>query len=177
MSERNDFSPELTEFEASLSSLNPAASRIDQDLLMFRLGQDSVNGRRRWHLVWPAAALAFAVLSGALGTQLAARDAVRVVYVERASSPVVEERPSPKYATAPASTDRPRVHNRRAPAEIAALDWSGIGRQGLRPIDLKRTEPRWEISSPIPLPQSPRHASPPALRVGDRQGWRDWIED
>lgn len=170
MSELDDFAPELTEFEASLSRLRPAAGRLDRDRLMFRMGQESAR-RRPLRLIWPAAAAVLALASAALGFQLAGRRSPQVVYVEREpAAVVVNDHPRP------IARPTQQAPTTSIPSALAALELRLAGAERLRAGDLKRSAlpafPAPAVSRAVP-PLAER----PALRVGDRQRWREWLDE
>ncbi len=161
MPEFENLPPELTGFEASLSRLTPAASRIDRDRLMFRLGQESRRGGRL-KMLWPAATVALAILSGGLGFRLAADDGPGIVYVE-------PEIPASE-AQAPRTWYSP---------ELAALNVRLMTAPELRIRSFTETAKQSAAQGKESL--SPRNSVParmaPRLRIGDRHTWREWLED
>lgn len=205
MSEFHDLPPELSEFEAALSRLAPA-TRIDRDRLMYRLGQESaLHGRRRqwgwpdgsrrqWH--WPAIAAVLAVACGALGLRLALDrqpggasvaqqqpDATATAETDKDPDETLTPLPTP--ATSPQRTEpgRTRIGGaRRGNDELAMLDEllaeleSRRGGDGIRfgetpPGPVGEASPVSNDAMPSPL------LEPRPLRIGDREGWRAWLDD
>jgi hypothetical protein len=89
----DDFPPDLKAFEAALSGLIPAASRLDRDRLMYQAGAASaapatnhpaIRSSRHPMRLWPAATAALLVVALGLGTFVALREPhERIVYVDR----------------------------------------------------------------------------------------------
>jgi hypothetical protein len=71
--------PELNAIAASLRSLEPAPSRIDRDLVMFRAGQASVRPSRWRRRAWSAVAASLALVAVGEGVLLAHRPSPQVV--------------------------------------------------------------------------------------------------
>jgi hypothetical protein len=71
--------PELNAIEAALGSLEPARSRIDRDLVMFRAGQASVRPSRWGRRAWNAIAASLALVALGEGVLLARRPPSRIV--------------------------------------------------------------------------------------------------
>ena len=93
---QNPNDPELNAIAASLGSLEPARSRIDRDLVMFRAGQASVRPSR-WHRgAWNVIAASLALVALGEGVLLAHRPPPQIV-----KEVVVVREPAP--ARAPAS--------------------------------------------------------------------------
>ncbi len=91
---QNPIDPELNAIAASLGSLEPARSRIDRDLVMFRAGQASVRPSRGRRRAWNAIAASLALVALGEGVWLAHRPPPRivkevVVVREPAPAPVV----------------------------------------------------------------------------------------
>jgi hypothetical protein len=74
--------PEITEVEALLQGLKPAAGGLDRDRILFRAGRASARGPGR--VAWPVLSAVLGLATVALAVALAARPAPpeRVVYVE-----------------------------------------------------------------------------------------------
>ncbi len=91
---QNPNDPELNAIAASLGSLEPARSRIDRDLVMFRAGQASVRPSRLRRRAWNAIAASLALVALGEGVLLAHRPPPQivkevVVVREPAPAPVV----------------------------------------------------------------------------------------
>ena len=71
--------PELNAIAASLGSLEPARSRIDRDLVMFRAGQASVRPSPWRRGAWNAIAASLALVALGEGVLLAHRPSPQVV--------------------------------------------------------------------------------------------------
>jgi hypothetical protein len=71
--------PELNAIAASLGSLEPARSRIDRDLVMFRAGQASVRPSRWRRRAWNVIAASLALLALGEGVLLAHRPPPQIV--------------------------------------------------------------------------------------------------
>lgn len=177
MSEFEDASPELSGFEASLARLLPAASRIDRDRLMFRLGQQSPLTSRRSR-VWPAATLLLAVVTGSLGWRALTDDRPRVVYIERTKPAAEPALPRPASPAGPADEQRwsPDPLYRAQLAELRRLQFDSPQlRLGGFLLSTARLATGAEESAPPPdrVPAT----APPTLRLGDRQLWHQWLEE
>jgi hypothetical protein len=91
---QNPNDPDLNAIAASLRSLEPARSRIDRDLVMFRAGQASVRPSRWRRRAWNAIAASLALIALGEGVLLAHRPPPQivkevVVVREPAPAPVV----------------------------------------------------------------------------------------
>ena len=91
---QNPNDPELNAIAASLGSLEPARSRIDRDLVMFRAGQASVRPSRLRRRAWNVIAASLALVALGEGVLLAHRPPPQivkevVVVREPAPAPVV----------------------------------------------------------------------------------------
>jgi hypothetical protein len=91
---QNPNDPELNAIAASLGSLEPARSRIDRDLVMFRAGQASVQPSRLHRRAWNVIAASLALVALGEGVLLAHRPPPQiikemVVVREPAPAPVV----------------------------------------------------------------------------------------
>jgi len=91
---QNPIDPELNAIAASLGSLEPARSRIDRDLVMFRAGQASVRPSRWRRGAWNVIAASLALVALGEGVLLAHRPPPQivkevVVVREPAPAPVV----------------------------------------------------------------------------------------
>ena len=79
--ESTDFA--LNEIESALGSLNPARSRINRDLIMYRAGLGSSSNSKRkgrpWLQPWPVVAAALALIATGEAVMLALRPEPRVV--------------------------------------------------------------------------------------------------
>jgi len=84
MSEKNQLTPAQQELENALSRLQPAASNLDREKLMYRAGQASA---RRQKLTWPAVAALLAVLLGASLFYQSPSQPERIVYVPQPAAP------------------------------------------------------------------------------------------
>jgi hypothetical protein len=71
--------PELNAIAASLGSLEPARSRIDRDLVMFRAGQASVRPSRWRRRAWNVIAASLALVALGEGVLLAHRPPPQIV--------------------------------------------------------------------------------------------------
>ena len=132
--------PEITEVEALLRGLKPAAG-LDRDHVLFRAGRASARGPGR--LVWPAVSAVLGLATVALAVALAARPepAERVVYV-------VVVRPAPPKEPRP-----PSVADELPPPPTSAGE-RVIPTSG-RPL-LERQLLRWGLDAlPAPAPAAP----------------------
>jgi hypothetical protein len=152
--------PEITEVEALLRGLKPAAGGLDRDHVLFRAGRASARGTGR--LGWPALSAVLGLATVALSVALAARPAPaeRVVYVE-----VVRPAPVPS----PKEADRPNSGDELLPPPTASADRVFVS--GGRPL-LERQLLRWGLDAlpaPAPTPTGPVHrvsgvtVEPPAV--------------
>src|SRR5262245_28318706 len=95
--EPND--PDLNAIAASLGSLEPARTRIERDLVMFRAGQASVRPSRLRRRHWNVIAASFALLALGEGVLLAHRPPPQVVKeVVVIREPAAAQAPSPALA-------------------------------------------------------------------------------
>jgi hypothetical protein len=128
----DDFPPDLKAFEAALSGLIPAASRLDRDRLMYQAGAASaapatnhpaIRTSRHPMMLWPAATAALLVVALGLGTLVALRRPEdRIVYVDRPAA-------KSNQGTSPAlAVQFPRIE----PAIPRALDPPSAGYLALR---------------------------------------------
>jgi hypothetical protein len=76
---QNPIDPELNAIAASLGSLEPARSRIDRDLVMFRAGQASVRPSRLRRRAWNVIAASLALVALGEGVLLAHRPPPQIV--------------------------------------------------------------------------------------------------
>jgi hypothetical protein len=76
---QNPIDPELNAIAARLGSLEPARSRIDRDLVMFRAGQASVRPSRWRRGAWNSIAASLALVALGEGVLLAHRPPPQVV--------------------------------------------------------------------------------------------------
>ena len=76
---QNPNDPELNAIAASLGSLEPARSRIDRDLVMFRAGQASVRPSRLRRRAWNVIAASLALVALGEGVLLAHRPPPQIV--------------------------------------------------------------------------------------------------
>ena len=93
-----DTPDDLTDLESTLAELAPAPPVRSRDRLMYEAGRRSVPRGR----AWPAAAVAFAALSGTLGVQLLQRTEAGPRFVERpAPVPVAAKPDAPETPARP----------------------------------------------------------------------------
>jgi hypothetical protein len=139
---QNPNDPELKAIAASLGSLEPARSRIDRDLVMFRAGQASVRPSR-WHRrAWNVIAASLALVALGEGVLLAHRPPpliVKEVVVVRepAPAPVVPlvEQSVAEMPVSLSSESPPSIGQTPYERQIAQVMRNGLDVMSASPTD------------------------------------------
>jgi hypothetical protein len=140
-------SPELNAIEAALGSLEPARSRIDRDLVMFRAGQASVRPSRWGRRARSAIAASLALVALGEGVLLAHRPPPRIV---KEVVVLREPAPTPAPVVPPVEQSVAKVPESLPSESSLSLGQTAYERQVAQVL-------RYGLDG---LPASPRVASP-----------------